>query len=86
MNLTLQEAFDLGRAVGSFSIGEIDQGIHIILPGRDVDTGQDVNVTFVDLFDNEFARVNEPDTDELGMSFINAVCSWIERHDIDLAL
>jgi len=44
--LTHQNIYDLGRAWGSFSVGEIDQGVHIVLPVIDVGTGQEENAVF----------------------------------------
>jgi hypothetical protein len=55
--LTQQNIYDLGRAWGSFSMNEVDQGIHIVLPTTDAG-GTQHNEAFaplIDMFDDLLA-------------------------------
>jgi hypothetical protein len=49
--LTALEQYRLGMAVGSFSVGEFDQGIHCILPVYDPEQGDHENEIFQELID-----------------------------------
>lgn len=85
--LTTTEAVNLGIAIGSFSTGEIDQGIHAILPATVMDTGQKVNQVFRPLFDdyfNSIDAVDQPEEGHLGMNYIKAIEDWARHNNIDI--
>lgn len=74
--LSVQELFDLGAAYASFSLGDIDQGIHLILPVRDVETGAEANDVFTDLCNSLTACI----TAEAYMGTVN---DWCHENDIN---
>ncbi len=94
--LTTTELFDLGVAYGSFSVGEIDQGIHLVLPVCDVgSTEVTKNQVFTDLVDHDFYNIDYPegwtsdkpyphDWSELGELYCNAITAWAKRNNIDI--
>lgn len=80
INLTVQDMFQLGFAYGSFSVNEIDQGIHIVLPGTDVNTKQDVNMIFKLLFTKYFDKI-PPDlkTIDTGFDYMNTIQDFLKN-------
>ncbi len=96
VTLTTTELFDLGVAYGSFSVDEIDQGIHLVLPVCDVgSTEVTKNQVFSDLIDHDFYHIDYPegwtddkphpyDYSELGVLYMNAIIAWAKRHDLDI--
>ena len=91
--VTEQDMFNLGVAQGSFSVNQIDQGIHAVLPVRDVDTGEWSNILFAELVDEYFYVIDYPpgyteeypkqyDPDTLGMRYIEAIQEWCKDNDI----
>jgi len=88
MKLSQQELFDLGVAYGSFSVGEIDQGIHCILPVRDVETGAEMNDVFTSLME----RINMIKYDPYNVDYepltyqeqiMNVIIQWCIDNDIE---
>ena len=81
--LTNKEYFRLGVAYGSFSVSEIDQGVHTVLPVRDVDTGERENDVFEELVNIDFLKIPRW-IDDPGVHYMKAIASWAKRHNIDL--
>ncbi len=79
--LTPQEVFDLGNAFGSFSVGEIDQGIHIVLPVTDIETGEKSNECFASLFEDYIDNINASSTSAVdGDPYLQAIRLWLREH------
>ena len=78
MKLTEQELFDLGAAYASFGLSEIDQGIHLILPLRDIETGAHANDVFQELCDR-FLNTNCT----TGEDYQRAIIEWTKERGID---
>ncbi len=93
--LTIPELLQLGGAYREFDIGNIDAGIHLVLPVRDVDTGNWTNLVFQDLIDQDFYDIDYPPGHEyatpfiygegaLGALYMGAIVQWINRNlDLD---
>ncbi len=95
ITLTTQELFDLGAAYGSFSVGDIDQGIHLVLPVTDSKTGEWSNRIFQDLVDQDFYAIDYPpgydhaepfqhDDNELPELYMDAIVRWAKRWNIEI--
>lgn len=84
--LTTVELFNLGAAYGSFCTGDIDQGIHLVLPVVDTDTGEPENDVFEGLFDlfNKIDPAVE-DYSSIGRLYMDAIISWTTANNIDIA-
>ena len=67
-SLTSRVVFKLGFAYGSFSVGAIDQGIHVVLPTID-ELGDPENAAFEILFTEYFDKI----PGDLAPESINAV-------------
>ncbi len=80
VELTEQELFDLGAAYASFGLGEIDQGIHLILPVRDVETGAEMNDVFTSLC-NRLEQLTPGHHD--GYSYQMAINDWCHEKGIN---
>lgn len=68
MKLSLLEVYKLGLAAGSFSVGQIDQGVHCVLPVTDEKTGKEENTVFEPLC--EMFLSLKPGSD--GLAYIGA--------------
>jgi len=79
MKLTTKETFDLGAAWGSFCTGEIDQGIHLILPVVDSDSGLPSNECFEALCD-AFVETEC----ETGIDYLNTIVIWATLNGVDI--
>ncbi len=84
LKLTQTEVFALGNAYGSFSVGDLDQGIHCVLPVKDSDTGKKSNEVFQSLFDEHIDKLNEGPGD--GDRYLEAIRTWTHEHNIDVGL
>ena len=94
--LTTTELFDLGVAYGSFSVGDIDQGIHMVLPMCEVGGTEVVkNAIFGCLVDHHFYNIDYPsgwesdkpyphDSSELGELYCNAIIAWAKSVELDI--
>ena len=80
--LTTTELFNLGVAYGSFSLGDIDQGVHCILPGTDHTTGEETNLVFYDICDS-FLQIKD---EEKNTAYLNAIITWANKHNIDIGI
>ena len=78
IELTNREYFRLGKAYGSFSVDEIDQGVHIVLPTTDGD-----NEVFEELVNIDFLKIPRWLVDP-GVHYMEAIAAWAKRHDINL--
>ncbi len=85
ITLTTQELFDLGAAYGSFSAGEIDQGIHLVLPVTDSKTGEPSNEVFTNLV-SMFVQIDQSSLDwsSIGEHYMDAIVRWAKRWDIEI--
>ena len=81
--LTVKEIFRLGFAYGSFSVGEIDQGIHLVLPVSDAD-GVRENDVFATLFEKYFDRIPEDTTEDVCEVYMGAVGAYLADYQLDL--
>ena len=82
--LSKDEIFKLGFAYGSFSLGEIDQGIHIILPCTDKG-GVVENEAFSPLFAGYFDKIpSDFDTDRIGEVYMGAVEAFVTDNHLGL--
>ncbi len=83
--LTTKEMFDLGAAYGSFSVGEIDQGIHLVLPVTDSATGVPSNEVFRDL-SGMFEQIDPAveDWSSIGELYMDAIVRWTKQHGIEI--
>jgi len=77
--LTPIEQYRLGQAAGSFSVGEIDQGIHCILPVTDLETGDEECMIFQDLIDM-IDMIKKPCTND---AYLGAVQKFGRDMNID---
>ncbi len=77
--LSTQELFNLGVAWGSFCTGDIDQGIHLILPVRDVESGLMENMVFEDLCDGFIETECKVGTD-----YLNTIVVWATLNGVDI--
>ncbi len=82
IKLNNRDVFLLGKAYGSFTVGEIDQGVHIVLPVKDTTTGQEENDVFLSLFTEHFDRISDYkpsdiSAGELGMAYMRAIDEWL---------
>ncbi len=86
--LTKKEVFKLGSAYGSFSVGEIDQGIHIVLPSTVVETGASENSVFKSLFNEYFGEIpsNLPDPPDVGLGsvYMGAIQAFSRDNNLGL--
>ncbi len=93
--LSIPELLKLGGAYRAFSMGDIDAGIHLVLPVRDVDTDEWSNRVFQDLIDQDFYNIDYPpgytsedpkqySQDELPALYMDAIVQWTKRHDIQI--
>ncbi len=94
--MTEQELFDLGVAYGLFSKGDIDAGIHMVLPVCDPDsTVVTTNAVFQDLIDQDFYDIDYPpgyecaapknhDLQDLDKLYQDAITTWAKRHNISI--
>lgn len=89
--LSIPELLALGGAYREFALGDIDAGIHLVLPVRDVDTDKWTNRVFQDLIDQDFYDIDYPpghDSAEpvaygkgkLGALYMGAIVQWINRN------
>ncbi len=83
MELTNEEVFNLGVAYGSFSVGDVDQGIHMILPMTDYKTHEKINWVFKGLFDDYIEPIPR---DAQGESYMKAIAKWSKDNSIELGL
>ncbi len=85
MDLTSKELFNLGVAYGSFSVGEINQGIHVVLPGKEIGTGTRVNQVF-ELLCGAFDMIDlgQEDCSNTGTQYMNCIITWAEVNGIDI--
>lgn len=82
--LTPVEQYALGMAAGSFSVGEIDQGIHCVLPVTDMATGERTNEVFSSLC-HQFAEAPLSSASQSGgMWHIETLQSWCAENGIDI--
>ena len=85
LDLTRSSFFKLGFACGSFSVGEIDQGIHIVLP-----TTNGENSEFELLFRDYFGlippcdEVSDDAKDSYGLLYIGAVAAFCRDWNFDI--
>lgn len=95
ITLTPNEMFALGNAYGSFSVGEIDQGIHALIAVKDQLTGERKNEIFQDLLEEYFFEVYYPPgykgtkpfqwpEDEVGDKYMQAIRHWAAHHNLNL--
>lgn len=68
---TLKDIFVLGQATILFQIGDIDAGMHMIIPVKDASTGVVENELFDDLCE---AMVNEC---VVPMDYVNMIDLWL---------
>ena len=80
--ISTEELFNLGVAYGSFSLGDIDQGVHMILPVTDVASGEPSNQVFEDLVFN-FGLI-DPDDENVGTEYLNTIIRWAKHYGIDI--
>lgn len=79
VELTKEEIFKLGATFGSFSAGEIDQGIHIVLPDTDED-GVVENAVFEPLFTEYFDRIpDDISPEKVNKAYMGAVAIFAEE-------
>ena len=83
IKLTVQEIFRLGFAYGSFSVGEIDQGIHIILPVVDEDDVWE-NDVFTSLFSDYIDKIPKHHIDVVGQVYMGAIAAFAIDNQLDL--
>lgn len=80
IKLTDEETFKLGIAYGSFSVGEIDQGLHIVLPCTDTVTSVEANVVFKPLFTKYFDRIpDDIPPEKVNAAYMGAVMIFAEE-------
>ena len=84
IQLSTEELFDLGAAYGSFSIGEIDQGIHLVLPVTDSETNEPSNQVFKDLADSFLLIDPMTDYSVIGIEYMNAIVRWCHQNSIEI--
>ena len=93
--LSIPELLSLGGAYRAFSTGDIDAGIHLVLPVRSSDTDEWDNRVFQDLIDQDFYEIDYPpgtnraepkqyEPDELRALYMDAIVQWTKRHDIEI--
>ncbi len=83
--MTTEELFNLGAAYGSFSVGEIDQGIHLVLPVTDSETGEPSNEVFTDLV-SMFDLIDQSSLDwsSIGEQYMDAIVRWTKHYDVKI--
>ncbi len=90
--LSIPEILSLGSAYRAFEQGDIDAGIHLVLPVLDVDTDEWENKVFQEMIDQDFYEIDYPPgwyksiprqypPEELRTLYTNAVVAWIKRHE-----
>ena len=80
---TQSSLFKMGWACGSFSVGQIDQGIHILLPTWDKDG--EYYAEFSPLFKDYFDKLTGiPAAEAVGSLYIGAVQTFCRDQDIDI--
>ena len=97
VELTITEVFALGMAYGAFSYGDIDAGIHEVLPVRDPETDKWDNIVFQGLIDHDFYNIDYPEgwdkeepyhydlsSEDLGQLYMDAIDAWAKRHSIEI--
>ncbi len=82
IKLNNRDVFLLGQARGMFSVGEIDAGVHMVLPVKDMDTGQEENDVFLTLFTSHFDRLADYKPEEVtaydcGQAYMRAIDEWL---------
>ena len=82
VKLTVKEIFRLGFAYGSFSAGEIDQGIHIVLPVTD-ESGAKENDIFEPLCEEYFNKIPK-DVELVGLVYMGAIAAFVVDNQLDL--
>lgn len=80
VQLSTKELFALGVAQGCFGNGDIDGGVHCILPVRDVESGLMINEVFQELTDS-FLEIEPSD---IGMLYIEVIKEWAKGRGIEL--
>lgn len=86
MELSTEEAFNLGAAFASFSYDDIDAGVHRILPVTDSKTGEESNFVFADLCD-EFEQIDPimvDWSDRPGTNWMKIIVDWAKRHGVEI--
>jgi hypothetical protein len=78
-NFTQEDVYNLGVAAGSFSLGDIDQGIHIVLPTYD--DKKKYNVVFTPLFENYFDKI----PNEFGHKVLTAMKKVLGDMDLEVS-
>ncbi len=84
LKLSPREVFSLGFACGSFSVGEIDQGIHAVLPATDENKVLE-NGIFEVLFSKYFDLI--PDDlapEKAGEVYMGAVQAFAKEHQLEV--
>ena len=83
MTFTSHDIFELGKAWLSFRMGEIDQGIHILLPCTRLEDGVSENDVFKPLFARYFSRIPK-DAQEPGDKYAEAILRFLRRNGIEV--
>jgi len=87
--VTREEIFRLGQAHGSFSLGAIDQGIHIVLPTTNLERTESENDIFVPLFNDYFDRIHNIeaiDPDDIGEVYMGAIEKFALDNHLDIGI
>jgi len=85
VGLSIENLIDIGNAYGSFSIGEIDQGIHLLLPVTNSE-GEPENAIFTDLFEDYFHHLPHFENwiPAYNEAYMGALMKWLkEVHGIE---
>jgi hypothetical protein len=87
--LKQSDVFLLGFAYGSFSVGEVDQGIHILIPSTiheiPQNEGRKENDVFTTLFEKYFDKLNSL-TGHVGEVYMGAIDAWLKDNDMDMVV
>lgn len=84
LSLTGEEIFALGNAYGSFSVGQIDQGIHLVLPCTHED-GILENEIFETLFTEYFDKIpDDLPPEKVGEIYFGAIAAFCKDNHLDL--
>lgn len=80
--LTKQDCFTLGCAWESFRMGEVDQGIHILLPGRILGfAGAHIHNSQFETLCDKFAALPRDTKPE---EFANVLTRWMRQHGVQV--
>jgi len=84
IHLSPEKIFDLGFAYGSFSVSQIDQGLHIVLPCT-TEAGVLENAIFKTLFTEYFDLIPaDLEREKAGDAYMGAIQAFVKEEQLGL--